>query len=108
HPHTPEPVTSPLRLLVVEDDPSQSHLLKVQLEGKGRARVDTRPSASEAVVALGRGRYDAVVTDLLMEGTDGIELTRRIRQLDATIPVFILTAQATVGRAVEGIRAGAT
>ena len=59
-------------------------------------------------MALGRARYDAVITDLVMEGTDGIELTRRVRQLDPTIPVFILTASATLPRAVEGIRAGAT
>ena len=101
-------MNTPLRLLVVDDDPLQARLLQAQLEQKGKARVDMRGSAAEAVVAIGRARYDAVVTDLMMDPTDGIELTRRIRQIDSSLPVFILTAHATLGRAVEGIRAGAT
>ena len=101
-------MTVPLRLLVVDDDPLQARLIQAQLEQRGRARVDAKLSAAEAVVAIGRARYDAVITDLVMEGTDGIELTRRIRQIDPSLPVFILTASATLPRAVEGIRAGAT
>ncbi len=101
-------MTTPFRLLVVDDDPLQARQLRLLLEQRGLARVDMRESASEAMVALGRARYDAVITDLLMEGTDGIELTRRIREVDGALPVFILTAEPTLPRAVEGIRAGAT
>ncbi|MBA2572468.1 MAG: response regulator [Gemmatimonadetes bacterium] len=50
----------------------------------------------------------AVLTDLTMPGIGGIELVRRIRETDPMLPVLIMTADGTVERAVEGIRAGAT
>ncbi len=43
-----------------------------------------------------------------MPGVDGIELVRRVRELDASLPIIVVTAHATLDKAVEGIRAGAT
>lgn len=50
---------------------------------------------------------DALLSDLVMPGMDGIELVRRVRETDRTLPVVIMTANATLEKAVEGIRAGA-
>lgn len=96
-----------LRLLIVDDDQLQARLIKSNLERPGRIRVEILGSAREALDRLAREPLDAVLTDLSMPEMDGIELVRRIRETDPTLPVIIMTANATLERAVEGIRAGA-
>jgi DNA-binding NtrC family response regulator len=99
---------SAFRLLLVEDDALEARLLKANLEPRGRGQVDLAASGEEALEKLERRPYDAVVTDLVMPGMDGIELVRRIRAFDGALPVVLITAHGSVERAVEGIRAGAT
>jgi DNA-binding NtrC family response regulator len=97
-----------LDILIVEDDPLEARVLEAGFDERGRMQVTIAFSAEDALDQLAHGRFDAVVTDLIMAGSDGIELVRRIRETDATLPVFILTVSTSVERAVEGIRAGAT
>ena len=97
-----------LHLLLVEDDVLEARLLKANLEQRGRNRIDIVSSGEEAIERLGRQPCDAVVTDFMLPGLDGIELVRRIRQFDPSLPVVLVTAHASVERAVEGIRSGAT
>jgi DNA-binding NtrC family response regulator len=100
--------TSALTLLVVDDDLLQARLIKGNLERPGRIAVEVAGSADAALARLAGGPLDAVLTDLSMPEMDGIELVRRIRESDPLLPVIIMTAHATLERAVEGIRAGAT
>jgi DNA-binding NtrC family response regulator len=96
-------------VLLVEDDVLEARLLRANLAPSGRLRVQTAASGEEALERTASEPFDAIVTDLVMaDGMDGIELVRRIRENDASLPVIIVTAHATVDRAVEGIRAGAT
>jgi DNA-binding NtrC family response regulator len=81
--------------------------VKANLERPGRVRAEAVGSAEEAMERLARQRYDAVLSDLVMPGMDGMELVRRVREVDPGIPVIIMTAHASVEGAVEGIRAGA-
>lgn len=97
----------PMEVLLVEDDTLEARLLKAGLERRG-VRVRVATTAEEALARLETEPTDAVVSDLVMPGAGGIELVRRIRETDASLPVIILTAHATVEKAVEGIRAGAT
>ena len=97
-----------LRLLVVDDDALQASLLRAHLARPGRREVDAVGSGAEALERLAHQPYDAVLTDMTMPGMTGVELVRRVRELDSTLPVIIVTANATLDRAVEGIRAGAT
>ena len=99
--------SEPLRVLIVDDDELAARLLATHLARPGRVDCETAVSGDAALRALARGGVDAVVTDLLMPGMDGIELVRRIRELDRALPVIVLTANATVERAVEAVRAGA-
>jgi two-component system, NtrC family, response regulator AtoC len=99
---------STIRLLIVDDDLLQARLIKSNLERPGRIRVEAVGSGSEALARLGREPLDAVLTDLSMPGMDGLELVRRIRETEPTLPVILMTAHASLERAVEGIRAGAT
>ena len=99
---------SPLRLLIADDDPLQAALLSAHLARPGRTDVDTVGSGAEALERLAHQPYDAVLTDLNMPEMSGVELVQRIRELDSTLPVIIVTAHATLEHAVDGIRAGAT
>ncbi|HEV2147789.1 MAG TPA: sigma-54 dependent transcriptional regulator [Longimicrobiaceae bacterium] len=97
-----------LRILVVDDDLLLARLVKSNLERPGRIRAQAVTSAEEALSLLAHERFDAVLTDLVLPGMSGIELVQRIREADRSTPLFIMTAQATVAGAVDGIRAGAT
>jgi DNA-binding NtrC family response regulator len=99
--------TSRLRLLLVDDDPVSSEVLRSELEHRGGLAVQPVPSGEEALSRIRKGAWDAVLTDVMMPEMDGIELVRRIRTMDASLPVFLFTGKATLRRAVEGIRAGA-
>lgn len=107
-PRDPNLKEEQLTLLVVDDDILHARLLKANLERPGRLRVEICGSAPEALERVAAGPVDAILTDLAMPEMDGIELVRRVRALDAALPVVIMTAHASIPRAVDGIRAGAT
>jgi len=97
-----------MHLLLVEDDPLERRLLKANLGRGHRVRVECAASGEEALDRLARGPWDAVMTDLMMPGMNGIDLVRKIRAADAQLPIIVMTANCAVERAVEGMRAGAT
>lgn len=81
------------RILVVDDDPFVGEMLAIVLEGEGYL-VSAACSGSEALGMLGESTGTALVlTDMLMPGMDGLELTREIRKLDGSIPVLVLSAR---------------
>ncbi|MFL5386221.1 MAG: sigma-54-dependent transcriptional regulator [Longimicrobiaceae bacterium] len=105
---SPAASVPPLTVLVVDDDLLHARLLRANLSHPARVRAEVAGSASEALQRIAAGGVDAVVTDLVMPGMDGIELTRRIRAAGSTIPVVLVSAAATLERGVEAMRAGAT
>jgi two-component system, NtrC family, response regulator AtoC len=100
--------SSEMHILLVDDDDLERRVLASALKAEGNVRVDEVASGPAALDRLAAVDYDAVVSDLVMRPMDGVELVRRIRRMDATRPVVVLTANATVDRAVEAMRAGAT
>lgn len=102
------PGSNELSLLIVDDDQLQARLISSNLQRPGRIRTATARSAEEALERLAREPFDAVLTDVMMPGVSGIELVRRIRASDASLPVILMTANATLEGAVEGVQAGAT
>jgi two-component system response regulator AtoC len=98
-------VTEKPNLMVVDDLDSARQMVKRAL-GRSYAVFDF-PSVAEALPALDRARFDAIVTDLRMPGIDGIEGLRRFKAKVPEIPVILVTAFATVETAVEAMKAGA-
>ena len=93
------------KLLVVDDLDSARQMMKRTL---GRAYdVFDFASVAEALPAVERAEFDAIVTDLRMPGIDGIEGLRRFKAKVPEIPVILVTAFATVETAVEAMKAGA-
>ncbi len=93
------------RLMVVDDLESARQMMKRVLARS--YDVYDFGSVAEAVPALDRAEFDAIVTDLRMPGIDGIEGLRRFKAKVPEIPVVLVTAFATVETAVEAMKAGA-
>lgn len=82
-----------LRVLVVDDEEPIRMMLQ---EGLSRAGydVDTAANGVEAVDHFEPGRYALVLTDLMMPAMGGWELASRLRAMDATLPIIVLSAYA--------------
>lgn len=94
------------RILLVDDDPSLRRLLALRLETEGHT-VACAASAREALSELARFSADIVITDLRMEGMDGLELLRELARRRPTLPVIVLTAHGTIPDAVTATQSGA-
>lgn len=95
-----------MRLLLVEDDASQSGRLRIELEQAGFA-VDVVTDGVEAEFMGASEPYDAVVLDLGLPGRPGLEILSRWRAADNPVPVLILTARDAWHEKVDGFKAGA-
>lgn len=93
------------RVLLVDDDPDVLKLLELRLKAAGFETV-TAASGVEALARLEVDRPQAVLTDLRMEGMDGLELFEAIHERRPALPVLMLTAHGTIPDAVAATRGG--
>jgi two-component system response regulator HydG len=93
-------------ILIVDDDRELLRALEKTLRNAGYS-VRTSENAEDALASLRDSIPDLVVTDLMLPGMDGIELLRELRTAAPSSEVLVITAHATVERAVEAMRAGA-
>ncbi len=99
------PDGTPVRVLVVDDEPHLAELLSMALRYEGwdvRSAADGRGAVREAR-AFGP---DAVVLDMMLPDFDGLEVLRRVRAEDPAVPVLFLTARDAVEDRVAGLTAG--
>ena len=100
------PILSDARLLVVDDEESLRITTAAIFEREGYI-VDTASSGDEAIALLNKTDYDLVLTDLHMEGGDGLSVLNQIRhQAPLTIAV-VLTGFASVESAIAALQEGA-
>jgi len=92
-------------ILLVDDDPDLLQLITLRLSSAGY-RVSTAASGEEALGKLAARRPDVVITDLRMDGMDGLALFDRIRGDAPSLPVILLTAHGTAADAVDAKRRG--
>jgi DNA-binding NtrC family response regulator len=97
---------SNFRILVVDDQKEYRDVLKLILEENGYI-VDTLHSGETALEKINRMDYNLVVTDLIMDGMDGIELLRRIKYLNKEMEVIIITGYGSIENAVSAMKEGA-
>ena len=94
------------RVLVVDDDPAITSVLKRGLSYSG-FEVDTAGSGAEGL-ELARDRPpDVAVLDIMLPGMDGLELLRRLRAADSQLPVLFLTGRDAPTDQVQGLEQGA-
>jgi DNA-binding NtrC family response regulator len=107
-----------MRILAADDQQDVLEALKLLLKAPGASgdgevyEVDTVRSPNEVLRAVQARDYDAVLIDLnyardTTSGSEGLDLLQRIPALDATLPVVVMTAWASVDSVVEAMRRGA-
>lgn len=96
--------TKETKILVVDDEARIRRLLKMYLE-RENYKIEEAENGDEAIdKALGQ-HYDLILLDLMMPGTDGIEVCRQIRDKKAT-PIIMLTAKGEEANRVQGFEVG--
>jgi len=94
------------RILVVDDDPTVSDVVRRYLERAGFA-VALASDGPAALSAYGRDHPDLVVLDLMLPGMDGLEVCRRLRSAADGVPIIMLTALGEESDRVLGLQYGA-
>ena len=95
----------PKKILVVDDDPSLLRLLSMRLTAAGFI-VETASSSEHALGKLAVVQPQLVITDLRMDGMDGMALFRLLHERNPLLPVIILTAHGTIPDAVSATQSG--
>ncbi|OLE23205.1 MAG: DNA-binding response regulator, partial [Actinobacteria bacterium 13_1_20CM_3_71_11] len=93
-------------MLVVDDDPTVSDVVRRYLERAGYA-VTLSADGHDALAAYERNRPDLVVLDLMLPGLDGLEVCRRLRSSASGVPIVMLTALGEEADRVLGLQLGA-
>ncbi|MFZ0419139.1 MAG: sigma-54 dependent transcriptional regulator [Candidatus Sulfotelmatobacter sp.] len=94
------------KLLIVDDELSVRDSLGKWFREEGY-EVTTTENASNALTSLAQQRWDAALVDIKMHGTDGIELQRRMHEIDPELIVIMMTGYASVETAVTALKNGA-
>ena len=99
------------RVLVADDQPDIVNALRLLLKKEGYT-VEAASTPADVVSQLNARDYDAALIDLnytrdTTSGREGLDLLQQIVGLDATLPVIVMTAWASIDTAVEAMRRGA-
>ncbi len=97
---------STAHILVVDDDPVICQQLERLLTHDGYS-VTVATLGEQALQLLENEDIDLVFTNIRLPGIDGVELTRRIVERWADVPVIVMTGYADIGNAVEVLKIGA-
>lgn len=98
-------MSTPPRILAIDDDAAIAEMVSILLEGRGYSVV-TAPNGREGLAILERDNIDLVLLDLMLPVMDGIEICSHIRE-SSNVPIIMLTARTETEKVVEGLEAGA-
>lgn len=94
------------QLLILDDEPIVCKRLKPAFQKAGY-EVETYIDSASAMARIEEKRFDLVITDLKMEGIDGIRFLTRIKEISPNTGVIVITGFATAETARESLREGA-
>ncbi|MCR5796677.1 MAG: response regulator, partial [Eubacterium sp.] len=95
-----------MRILIAEDNDDLNRVVTAALKLNGYD-VDSSFDGEEAMEYLKTTGYDAIILDLMMSTMDGMEVLKRLREMNIFTPVLILTAKSEVEDKISGLDAGA-
>ncbi len=93
-------------ILLVDDDLELTRALNLALRREGY-NVDIASHGTQASQQAASGRYDLLILDWMLPGTDGVDICRQVRSRGDSTPVLFLTAKDTIDDRVLGLDAGA-
>ncbi|MDI3314982.1 MAG: response regulator transcription factor [Mycobacterium sp.] len=97
---------SPIRVLLVDDEPTLTNLVKMALHYEGWV-VDVAHNGRDAIARFQEIGPDVLVLDIMLPDVDGLQILRQVRESDAHTPTLFLTARDSVKDRVTGLTAGA-
>jgi two-component system response regulator HydG len=93
-------------ILIVDDEESHRLMLRAHLEQEGFSAVEAI-DGQEAIATVAERNIDLILMDIRMPRLDGMEALLRIKQVNPTIPVIMMTAYGSIDSAVKALQAGA-
>lgn len=97
---------SPIRVLLVDDEPALTNLVKMALHYEGWT-VDVAHNGRDAVAMFSATEPDIVVLDIMLPDVDGLQILQQVRAAQTYTPTLFLTARDSVVDRVSGLTAGA-
>jgi two-component system response regulator HydG len=95
------------KILIVDDEMAMLDILRILLKRAGYD-VHTASNGQQGLDALPVVRPDVVVSDIRMPGgVGGLDILNAVREMDATVPVILMTAQASLTSAIQAVNLGA-
>jgi len=95
-----------MKVLIIEDEPKIAGAISRGLKYENFITEVYHDGSTGLAAALG-DEYDIIVLDRMLPGTEGLEITKQIRQAGIKTPILILTAKSQIKDRVEGLSAGA-
>ena len=99
---------SPFKVLVVEDDAAMAQMCAKLIRRRGHSAVIADSCLEALSIVQSSVGVDAVVSDIQMPVMSGIELLAKVREIDADLPVILMTGYATSTSSSEALSLGAT
>src|SRR5687767_12198660 len=93
------------RVLAIDDEPAMTEWLKMVIEADGY-EVRTALIGTRGEEIFKQWRPDVVVTDLMLPDVDGLALLKRLKEIDPSPEIIVISGQGTISRAVEAGQAG--
>ena len=105
----PSETDAPLRLLAIEDDPTDRSWLELMLKDASACPYTLRfvGTMNDAVAALGAAPYDCALLDLSLPDCDGLESVRRVLGAAPAMPIVVFTGRKDQQLGLQAIEAGA-
>lgn len=94
------------RILLIEDDAEIADLCAIHLQDAGY-RLERVADGEAGLRKAAGGAYALVILDLMLPGLDGLEVCKRLREMDSRLPILMLTAKAEEIDKVLGLELGA-
>jgi two-component system chemotaxis response regulator CheY len=97
-----------MKVLAVDDSATMRRIIKNQLKQSGVEDVDEAENGREALILLGRGQYDLLITDWNMPEMTGLDLVIEVRKTDTikSIPILMITTVSAKEDIVNALKAG--
>ncbi len=102
-----ENVMATKRILICDDDKAVSDFLERFLQKEGYSQIETVTSGEAAVEKMKNNNYQLVLLDIRMPGIDGIETLKRIKEINSSAAVIMITGFPEIETAQQAVKMGA-